>query len=115
MHKINFSGHWIDGFLNPLVGVNSTMDNASTLADEIKDLLTDLPWHKDLLAGAPALVVMPGPSGMAAVLLAIWHGLYGHFPQTIWQVRDPVTGKFGLSEATQIDLQVLRNNSRLFR
>ncbi len=32
-----------------------------------------------------------------------------------WQVRDPGTGKFGLSEATQIDLQVLRNNSRLFR
>lgn len=58
------------------------------------------------------VVALPGHSQAAAIILAVLHGVSGHFPKTIYQVRvndgfEPIDGK--------MDLQTTRDTSRLNR
>lgn len=56
----------------------------------------------------PICIIPPGMSPAAGILLAILHGLMGHFPSQVRLVQRD--GSFHLAEA--LDLQEVRNRAR---
>lgn len=67
------------------------------------------------LSGGGLVVVPPGYAPAAAALLAVLHGLLGHFPTVVRvrPVRDGVTTIYEPAEL--LDLQALRDLARLER
>lgn len=58
------------------------------------------------------VVALPGHSQATAVILAVLHGISGHFPRTIYQVRT----ESGFEVVDNVmDLQTTRDTSRLNR
>ncbi len=109
--KLNLSGHKNDlldqmGFIFP--GTLQVTDiNDPLLPEKITELLKPL-----VDSGDTVVLVPPGFAPLASIVLAIVHGLTGHFPQIICLVKDP-SGSFIPSK--KINLQDIRNNVRVSR
>lgn len=113
----NISGHPLPenpkGYVTVDIQVpTADLSTPEKVIDLVKTLLA-LPYkdHLDPLMKGEYEVVLPGMSIVAAVSIAILHGIGGHFPTLRWTYPDPTEkGKFKLSKP--FDLQKLRIDSR---
>jgi hypothetical protein len=112
--RINFSGHPVNGVeINPLVGVNLDTTSAEALEEQLRITIRSLEDFESLAQGAMATIILPGFAPAAAILLGIWNGAFGSFPEICWPVRGPKG--FEWPEATRSDLSELRLSSRNLR
>jgi len=111
--RFNFSGHPVAGFeIAPLVGANISLV-AEEASATIREILLSLPGREELLRGEPAEIILPGMSWVAGLLVAEWHGQFGHFPRIRWSVRGD-TG-FVWPEEAKLDLASVRESARTAR
>lgn len=114
MHKINFSGHPVQGYeVAPLVGVNLPVDLGEALTEALSRVLDSLPMAAELRHGAAAEVILPGMANATGVFLALWHGRFGSFPSIRWAVRG--ADGFGWPDSARVNLQELRLQARTAR
>ncbi len=110
MIRLNFSGHPQEGWLNIAVGVNVDMIDQAQGAEQLLDLVPH-EAIQEMVKGRDYAVIMPGLSGVGAVLLARLHGISGRFPYLAWTYR----GEDGFKLSTLVDLDEARRGARELR
>ena len=116
MVTLNLSGHPVPWSKNsPLVGVNLDLGDPELLVDQLQLALEIMPadFYSRLRSGETVVVALPGMTPAAAAVLAILHGLTGHWPQVRWAVRG--ADGFEWPEQCVLDLDAVRLDARTMR
>ncbi len=112
---INFSGHpTVASDVEVQLG-SLPLEDSAKLEEAISAAIDGLP-KKVIEAsqiGRPITLILPGMSAACAVLLAAWHGRFGHFPAIWWAVRQE--GAFVFTNRSRLDLQDVRHSARARR
>jgi hypothetical protein len=104
--KLNLSGHSnqdLDalGFLNP--GALHVDLADPQLPEKVANFLSQI---EGLDGSEPVIVALPGLAPLAAIILAVLHGMTGNFPV----VQPLVRGESGFVPGPLMDLQGVRND-----
>lgn len=82
-----------------------TLNPGQPFADQVTSALSTA-FIREPFPEPPYAVLPPGNAAIASTVLAVIHGLTGHFP-TIVRLREAGDGRYEVAEFT--DLQALRN------
>ena len=96
--------------IDRVVAVPTAFDDARPFEPQVADLIGGIGFTAEEWQTTPLLVVLPGHSAIAGVLLAHLHGLLGRFPPVARLRRADAFGRFAVAEI--IDLQGVRDDAR---
>lgn len=116
MLLVNLSGHpaprGSEAFAVCDVPVANVPVSARGVAAAATDLLGKvLAAHREEVMRGEYQVLLPGMTPLAAAVLALLHGVAGHFPA----IRFAVKGETGFRLSEPMDLQALRTSAREIR
>jgi hypothetical protein len=94
-------------YMAPEIAHNQVVERAGQM---VREILQD-PEVRAALSRGEYEVILPGLTPLSVTLIAILHGLTGHFPRIRFSIR--TEGGYVLSE--QLDLQVIRIQARDLR
>lgn len=110
--KVNLGGHGVPKFdLAPFIGINFDLKDPVSCENLLAEAIEF--FYQKNPSGDQYLVILPGIPAIAAMAIAIWHGVFGTFPNIQWSVRTD-SGFEWPTQATA-DLHAIRTDARMLR
>ena len=99
-------------FTDSVINVPVDCDLNADLREQVRAIIDCMALAPDAWQVSPPVVVLPGHSAVAAVLLAELHGRMGHFPTVVRlaPVEDSTPRRFAVVEL--LNLQTVRDEAR---